>query len=74
MPEGRFRFRVFGRDHVWYDASCPGCELVDGKQYPRPHKEFGTGCTGLVHSETVTSGSAAPKTILVCDVCFANPK
>ena len=74
MSKEKFRFRVSGRDHVWYAANCPGCEEVDGEHYPRPHKEFGTSCTGLVHVETVTGQGAAPKTIFVCDVCFANPK
>ena len=74
MKKSVFRLRAFGRDHVWHDLCCPGCEKVNGRAYPRPHKDFGTGCLGFVHAELLKNGTDEARTVLVCDVCFGNPK
>lgn len=41
-----------------------GCEAIDNQQYPRPHKEFGTNCAGLVHAERVSDDKDGLKTVL----------
>jgi hypothetical protein len=74
MRDKKFGLRVGGRDHEWDNADCPGCESIDNQQYPRPHKNFGSNCLGLVHAESVTNATNEVKTVLVCDTCFANPK
>jgi hypothetical protein len=73
MPE-IFRLRVFGRDHQTSDVECDGCESIGEERFPRPHKSFGSGCLGLVHAERLLSDTSDAKTVLVCDVCYANPK
>jgi len=74
MRDGTFAFWVSGRDHRWDDANCPGCESIDNQQYPRPHKDFGTSCLGLVHAERVVNDTNEVKAVLSCDVCRVNPK
>lgn len=74
MRDTTFRLRVLGREHVNNDVRCQGCEPIGNKQFPRPHKDFGSGCLGLVHAERVESDTDDAKTVIVCDVCFANPK
>lgn len=69
-----FTLRTTGRDHGWNDPNCPGCESIDNKQYPRPHKDFGTSCLGMVHAERLKNDTGELKTVLLCDTCFANPK
>jgi len=73
MRDQQFRLRVQSRDHSQGDAHCPGCESVKNQQYPRPHRAFGTSCLGLVHAERVKDETEELKTVLVCDVCSANP-
>lgn len=68
-----FRFRTVGRDHEAGNQSCPGCESVSRPTYPRPHREYGTSCLGLVHVETLAETEREPsKTIYSCDVCNVN--
>ena len=67
MRDRKFAFRVFGRDHEWSDANCSGCESIDNEQYPRPHKDFGTNCLGLVHAERFVNERNEVKTVLACD-------
>ena len=69
-----FRLRNFGRDHTSHDTDCPGCEPIGDQQYPRMHKHFGTTCLGLVHAERLADGTDEGTTVLVCDVCYGNPK
>jgi hypothetical protein len=70
---GVFRFRNSGREHTFSDTDCRGCEPLNGERYPRPHKDFGATCLGLIHAERLETGADDSKTILVCDTCFDNP-
>jgi hypothetical protein len=72
MPDGNFAFRVSGREHRSDDVNCLGCESIDNREYPRPHRDFGTNCRGLVHAERVADDGKL-KTVLSCDVCRVNP-
>jgi hypothetical protein len=74
MIQKHFRFRVSGQDHVWSDPQCPGCATVDEKQYPCPHRDFGSTCLGLIHAEQLVESAGQMETIRTCDVCFANPQ
>jgi hypothetical protein len=74
MEDQTFGLRVFGRDHQRSDAFCSGCEAIDGESYPRLHKSFGSSCPGLVHAERFVKETGEVQAVIVCDVCFANPK
>ncbi len=74
MPVGMFSLRVDGRDHRSGDANCPGCVSINKQSYPRPHKDFGQTCLGLIHAERLLKASNEPITVFVCDTCFANPR
>jgi hypothetical protein len=65
MHDKIFGLRVHGRDHGQGDPNCPGCEAIDNKPFPRPHKEFGTSCLGLVHAERLTNNRNEVKKVLV---------
>jgi hypothetical protein len=69
-----FCLRVGGRDHASNEANCPGCDSIETEQYPRPHKDFGTSCLGLIHAERLLNSNNEQIVVLVCDTCFANPR
>ena len=70
-----FRFRTAGRDHEAGNKNCPGCESVPRHPYPRPHRDYGSTCLGLVHAETLAKTTSEPlRTIYSCDVCNGAPE
>jgi hypothetical protein len=74
MRDKKFVLRVSGREHGAGDADCPGCKSIETERYPRPHRDFGGSCLGLVHAERFVNETNKAKTVLVCDTCFANPR
>jgi hypothetical protein len=74
MEGKKFGLRVSGREHGCGDANRPGCESIETERYPRPHRDFGGSCLGLVHAERLVNETNKAKTVLVCDTCFANPR
>jgi hypothetical protein len=75
MRDMIFRFRTVGRDHEAGNKSCPGCEEASRQAYPRPHRDYGSTCLGLVHRETLAETDREPsRATYMCDVCNTNPE
>ena len=60
-----------GREHVVGNRNCPGCESPEGQQFPQPHRDVATNCSGLVHAEIFAgrSETAGEAVLYRCDVC-----
>ena len=60
-----------GNEHSVGDKNCHGCESPVGDQFPQPHGDGVTKCSGLVHAEIFAeeSKTAGEAVLYRCDVC-----
>ena len=63
-----------GNEHSIGDRNCPGCESPEGEQFPQPHRDGVTKCSGLVHAEIFAEESRPlVRRCSIAAMCAANP-
>jgi hypothetical protein len=61
-----------GNEHSVGDRNCPGCASPEGQDFPQPHRDVATNCSGLTHAETFAgdpNATAGEAVLYRCDVC-----